>query len=219
MSEQKENKEPEIYKPVNYEQYGAYYEISNYGNIRRISDNRELLQWDNNGYMTVRFSKPGPVYQATVSRMVAFTFVPNPDPEINIRANHIDEDKHNNYYKNLEWTTQKVNVNISTKDKTHKKRVVQLDEEGDVIKVFDTVNQAAKEVGVDRTTISKVIVGVNQTAGGYKWAYEDEEKRPENREVVDLSTFKCLSCYQDNLTTYFVDRQGRVYNKSRNVSF
>jgi len=34
-----EQKEQEIYKPVNYEEYGTYYEISNYGNVRRISDN------------------------------------------------------------------------------------------------------------------------------------------------------------------------------------
>jgi hypothetical protein len=209
----------EIYKPVNYKEFGTYYEISNCGNVRRVSDKKPVKLWDNNGYMTVRFSKPV-VFQATVSRMVAFTFVPNPNPEVNDTVNHIDENKHNNHYTNLEWVTQKENIQKRSKDTSHKKRIVQMDKEGKVVKIFNTINEAAEEVCVDRTTISKVIVGVNQTAGGYKWSYEEEEKRPENREVVDVKNeqyIKCLSCINDNLTVYYVCKDGRVYNKSRNI--
>lgn len=211
--------EPEIFKPVNYEDFGKYYEVSNYGNVRKVETDKNLVLWNNNGYMTVRFSKPF-IYHATVSRMVAYTFVHNPTPDITIRVNHIDENKHNNYYKNLEWVTQLENIQKQSKDTSHKKRVIQMDMGGNIIKTFDTINEAAKSIGVDRTTVSKVIVGSNQSAGGFKWMYEDDEKRPENREVVDLNdtqNVKCLTCFKENLKNYYVLREGRIYNKASNI--
>jgi hypothetical protein len=210
-------KEPEQYKPVNYEQFGDYYEISNYGNVRNISTQKAIKLWSNNGYMTVRFTKPK-IFQATVSRMVAFTFIGVPSI-IENTVNHIDENKQNNYYKNLEWITQKENIQKSSKDTSHKKRIVQMDLDGNVLNIFNTINEAAKTVGVDRTTVSKVIVGVNQTAGGFKWAYEDVNIRPENREIVDTSqeNIKCLTCMGEHLGIYYVYNDGRIYNKSRNI--
>lgn len=208
--------EEEIYKPVNYEDFGNFYEVSNFGNVRLVGTKQILKLWSNNGYMTVKFKEPRS-YNATVSRMVAYTFVNNPNPELNKTVNHIDEDKHNNYYKNLEWITQKENIQKSSKDTTHKKRVIKTDNNGNIIKVFDSINEACKEVGVDRTTISKVIVGVNQTAGGFKWEYEDEEKRPQNKEDVFLEEGKCLRDIDKILENYYVFKNGRVYNKSSKI--
>lgn len=211
-------KEDEEWKPIGYENFGKYYEISNYGNIRTIRG-KKLGMKNNNGYLTVNLYKPY-LYTATVSRLVAYTFIPNPIPLINDKVNHIDENKHNNYYKNLEWVTQKENVNKQTKDTRHKKRVIQLNIDGTHINIFETINDAAKHIGLDRTTISKVIVGVNQTAGGYKWIYEDDKKRPENREVVNLENaidVKCLSFLDENLKNYYAFRDGRIYNKASNL--
>jgi hypothetical protein len=44
-----------------------------------------------------------------VHRMVASTFLPEHDDELNV-VNHMDGDKTNNYYKNLEWTTSGENT-------------------------------------------------------------------------------------------------------------
>lgn len=50
-----EDKEQEIYKPVMYEDFGNFYEVSNYGNIRKIGTTKNIKPYDNNGYLTVRF--------------------------------------------------------------------------------------------------------------------------------------------------------------------
>ena len=61
------------------------------------------------GYVKVRLSMDGKVYNRNIHRMVAETFIPNPDnkPEVN----HIDGNKKNNNVTNLEWTTRKENAN------------------------------------------------------------------------------------------------------------
>lgn len=50
-----------------------------------------------------------------IHRLVAIAFVYNPDPINNIHVNHLDEDKTNNCYINLEWSTVKHNVNYGTR--------------------------------------------------------------------------------------------------------
>ena len=205
--------EKEIYKPVNLENFGDYYDVSNFGKVRSNWNNRLLTQLDNNGYLYVSFSKPYNK-RVSVSRIVALTFVENPSEDSNT-VNHIDEDKHNNSFSNLEWVTQKYNVNVSSKDKTHPRIVIQKDMEGNVLGEFSSVTEAAKVVGVDRTTVGKVLVGSNQTAGGFKWEYKDDSNKP--RENIETSDAKSLEFISENLKNYFVYKNGDIFNKSRRM--
>lgn len=45
-----------------------------------------------------------------VHRMVARAFVPNDDPENKVCVDHIDGNKHNNHYTNLQWVTRSTNM-------------------------------------------------------------------------------------------------------------
>lgn len=65
-----------------------------------------------NGYLHVLLCKNGKYITHNVHRLVAETFIPNPDnlPEIN----HKDENKENNCVDNLEWCTRKYNMNYGT---------------------------------------------------------------------------------------------------------
>lgn len=86
------------------------YEISNYGKVRNIRRNTYVAPIKR-GYECTQ------IYEAVtkkpahfqVHRLVVMRFVGGQTPERNV-VNHIDKNKQNNYYKNLEWTTIKGNI-------------------------------------------------------------------------------------------------------------
>lgn len=93
------NMETETFRPLpNYE---GLYSLSNYGNVfsHRLGRNLSLCGKD---YLNVKLSKEGIVETLTIHIAVC-TMYCNHNPETNI-VNHLDGNKHNNYYKNLEST-------------------------------------------------------------------------------------------------------------------
>lgn len=80
------------------------YSVSNYGKVRRDSTGRIRVPQLRNTYHSTHIKDTNYV----IHRLVAKYFVPNPDnmPMVN----HIDGNKYNNYYKNLEWCDQKHNM-------------------------------------------------------------------------------------------------------------
>ena len=98
--------------------YEGLYQVSNFGNVRSLNYNKtgqvKLLNpgKTTNGYLIVGLCKEGNRKHRFVHRLVAQTFIENPDnlPEVN----HIDEDKTNNVVSNLEWCDRKYNANYGT---------------------------------------------------------------------------------------------------------
>ena len=97
----------EIWKSIpNYENL---YQVSNFGNVISIqySKIRYLKQETVKGYKRVTLSKNNVQKRFVVHRLVALLFCKNNNQK-NI-VNHLDGNKKNNHFENLEWCTSSEN--------------------------------------------------------------------------------------------------------------
>ena len=99
------------------------YQISDTGIVMNKKTGKELKQQEKKGYMNVNLFKNGKKINKLVHRLVAQTFIPNPNdyPQIN----HKDENPKNNKVNNLEWCTAKYNSNYGTHKDKIKKRMIE----------------------------------------------------------------------------------------------
>ncbi len=95
--------------------YEGIYSVSNTGLVRRVkgkwSSGRILKQHDMKGYRHVSLCKQGKCKGYIVHRLVAQTFIPNPNNHPMV--NHRNGDKKCNLVYNLEWCTHQQNVDHS----------------------------------------------------------------------------------------------------------
>lgn len=83
------------------------YSVSTDGKIYSHLSNKFLKPATSNGYLIVSLTKNGKAKMHSVHRILAETFIPN--PQLKAQVNHIDGNKLNNSLDNLEWATQKEN--------------------------------------------------------------------------------------------------------------
>lgn len=98
----------EIWKPI--DEFNGVFEVSNFGSVRRLKSSRfHILTATKNhrGYLRVCMSFKNKTYARSVHRLVAEAFI-SKEKGMSI-VNHIDGNKINNNYSNLEWTTQQKN--------------------------------------------------------------------------------------------------------------
>ena len=138
------------------------YGITSCGRVWSFKTNKFLSPGkDNKGYLCVNLTN-GKGHKKTVRihRLVALAYILNPN---NLETvDHIDENKEHNYINNLQWMTQGDN-----KSKSWSKVVycVELD------RTFKSVVEAARELGLDRSNISKVCNGKQNKTGGYHFKF------------------------------------------------
>lgn len=88
--------------------YPGYF-VSNLGNIKSPRKGAFAGYIDSKRpYFYVALCKNNKIKQTMVHRLVASAFVSNPDNKPDV--NHIDGNKHNNVYTNLEWCTNLENM-------------------------------------------------------------------------------------------------------------
>lgn len=151
------------------------YTISDKGEIVNTNTNKKLKGYiRKDGYVIISLSKGGKKYKCYLHRLVAETFIPNPDnlPQVN----HKDEDKTNNCVSNLEWITPKDNCNYGTRNERqglgHSKPIEQYDLEGNFIKEWNSAAQVERDLGFNHSNISQCCLGRYNVAYNYKWKFK-----------------------------------------------
>lgn len=180
----------EIWKPI--PDYEGLYEISNMGNVRsidrtvrdingRILAIKGILKTPvlNGKYYMVSLSKNNKQKWHSIHRLVALTFIPNPNnlPVVN----HKDENPMNNKVENLEWCTQQYNVKYGTSRQKaiqkNSKPIIMCDKEThEPIKEFLNMKMATEELGhptSSKSSICEVLKGRRNSALGFWWKYKE----------------------------------------------
>jgi hypothetical protein len=175
-----------------------YYEISNYGNLRSIDrlDNRgfkklgKILKSSINrggGYPYVRLSINGKKLSVVLHRLVAKYFVENKDNKQYV--NHIDSNRTNNFYKNLEWVTHTENMqhakefgfleyHYGEKARNFKFFVEVINSEGDIIDIL-CGNKDMKDKGYDPRLINACFTGKQKSHRNctFKRIYKNDNQK------------------------------------------
>lgn len=207
----------EIWKDI--KGYEGLYKVSNLGRIkslkRKVYDktrhyykiiNERILKQTiaTPKYYVVNLTKKGIQKTYRIHKIVAETFIPNPNNYIII--NHIDGNKLNNNIDNLEWCTYKHNSQEAKrlgllkssmnslkrwngkygKEHNRSKIIYQIDKNTDeIINMFYGIAEASRETGINKSNISaccnhkvknkKGRRWVVRTAGGYKWEFKEKK--------------------------------------------
>lgn len=180
-------KEEEVWKT--FPEY-SFIEVSNLCRVRtkdrKIIDKNERKRFvkgralkqhlSNSGYMRVQVSVNGKSVNLSVHRIVATCFVPNLNdyPEVN----HIDCDPTNNRWDNLEWCTHQENIAYCVKlgnwvNNTPSHFVIAVNSDTSEVLWFESQSEAARQLGVYTTNITKVTKGKLNKTGGFWFCNAD----------------------------------------------
>lgn len=171
---------PEIW--VDIRGFEGFYQISNYGRVRGLD--REIIDSVGHvytipgkiliprpigkGYYAVHLNKNNIRYPMYIHQMVAYHFcIWYPINKREYVSNHIDGDKLNNYYENLEWCTYSENnyhayrTNLKPRgedfynSKLTETQVREIKENGK----YSTYQNIAENYGVSKATVRDVLKG------------------------------------------------------------
>ncbi len=171
---------------VDYPRYPERYQVSSLGRVRSksylkvgrneykefsfITKPRILQPFKNEqGYLQMRLQVDGYKFTERVHRMVAETFIPNPEGKDTV--NHINSIRDDNRLSNLEWNTQQENIqhcydsgNKTNKGEAHSRAILTEDivrRARAMYKEGISVKKIASFFSVREDTISSAISGKN----------------------------------------------------------
>ena len=173
--------------------YDGVYKVSSLGRVLSLHDYRGSgkkylkIILNSCGYYVVTLYRHGKGAQKFLHRLIAEAFIEKPEGcDV---VDHINTITTDNRLSNLRWTTPHGNLNnpISKKRRLDAIRAkacgkygveslkhrgcVQMDLDGNVIKVWGCMSDAWRSLGADSGSITKACQGKYKTACGYRWRY------------------------------------------------
>lgn len=163
----------EKWKTINdYENY----EISNYGYVRRKNNNKILKQYQSSrGYLFVILYNDNGHKTKYIHKLVAEHFIGKANT--NLQVNHIDGNKRNNTFINLEYLSAKENMQHAIKNNlwkpSNERKVVMCDKTNNKeLHIFKSIRKAEEYLGVKHNgNITSCCKGNKLSIYGYKWKY------------------------------------------------
>ncbi len=181
------------------------YEISNLGQVRSLDRKvltktnkikvvkgrvlKNQLSWNKKYYCVQIYDNNRKVQCVLIHRLVAQHFIPNPNnyPIVN----HIDENRFNNRVDNLEWVTIAENNLYSYKKHPERKNVTEILQyslEGNFIKKWNSISEAAKFFNVRVGSISDCLRGKSKSSCKYIWKYYNGQTIPQKIEGYKINS-------------------------------
>ena len=178
--------------------YEGLYKVSNLGKILslnyHLTGKAELMNPSDNGhgYFKVGLSKNGKTKNCYVHRLIAETFLANPEnkPCINHKIEGDEGKKINMVFFNedgtvdeerttIEWATYEENNNYATRNertaKALSKPVLQLSLSGDLIREWESTHECGRN-GFDSGHVSACCNGKQKTHKGFRFMFADDYK-------------------------------------------
>lgn len=152
------------------------YSVSDNGEVRKDTTNYILSQASQQDYKFVTLLIDGCQKRMRVHRIVAETYIDNPDNKPYV--NHINGKRDDNNVENLEWVTPAENtqhaVAIGLMDNGRKRAVIQYSLDGEKMMTFESASEAARQTGGSQSKISMCCKRQRNTANDYQWRFEDD---------------------------------------------
>lgn len=167
------------YFVVGIPEYEDYF-ITNCGRV--FSTKRSLIELkpakNLSGYTFVVLCKKGEKKNYTLHRLVAENFVLG--RASGLQVNHIDGNKTNNNFANLEWVTAKENTKHAIKAGLMKKqkkckKIDMFNLLGGFLRSFGGAVLAEQWTGICRQNIGRCALGKCKTAGGYIFKFSNNQ--------------------------------------------
>ena len=191
------DEQQEIWKDI--KGYEGFYQVSNMGRVKSLERiilningkkriiKEKILKHKNisSGYLAVILYKCCKGKTMYIHRLVANAFIDNPNNYIDV--NHIDGNKCNNFFSNLEWVTRSNNIKHAYNtglrkahiDKARQKAieeksipVLQFDKNNFLIAEYKSINQAVIKTNISFYYIKKCCDGNIIDDGNYIWRYK-----------------------------------------------
>ena len=174
--------------------FEGYYKVSNIGNImsvkrlvnssitnkRLVNERVRKININKYGYQYITLHKKGKGTHFTIHRLVAMCFIPNSNNYSSI--NHMDEDKLNNNFENLEWCTtkynnfynnrqEKINIKLREYGKVIGTSISQYTLDGILVNKYNSLREMQRLTRFSRSSVKNCCIELRENYNGYTWKY------------------------------------------------